>query len=322
MAALIRDYQRTRFWDGLAPATKRSYQPCLDAIEKWAGDTQARAITTVAVEAFYQAHLRRMEGRGRGQRVIETPAMAAAILRVLRLLLGVGERLGYLPKGKNPATRPGISLRRQREPRLWSPAAVAQMVAAADRLGWRSIGTAILLNEWVGQREADLLALPPWQGGGIHLRQGKTGRQVILPVHLVPHLVERLAAESQRQVVVRLPPRAGDAPRRATLLRHERTGLEWNPHTFRHVLADMREAAAKGLPATADAPALDPMPECEGLIFMELRHTAVTRLHEGGWMTRESPPSPAMRRAACGRSWTSTTWCAPRAARRRRSGKG
>ncbi len=44
----------------------------------------------------------------------------------------------------------------------------------------------------------------------------------------------------------------------------------------------MRAAAAVGLPAKDDLPALEARPGCGNLWFMELRHTAVTRLHEAG----------------------------------------
>ena len=97
----------------------------------------------------------------------------------------------------------GIGLHRQRDPVLWSPAAVRHMAAAADALGWRSIGTAILLNEWFGQRVADVLKLPPLSvEGPLLVRQGKTGRRVALPVHLVPHLVQRLQAQGWRPGVI------------------------------------------------------------------------------------------------------------------------
>lgn len=279
--ALIQDYKTSRFWLALADRTRREYGWALDLIQDWAGDMPARAITAPAVQAFYAGQLRRVEGSGKGRRVVETPARAAAVVRVLRLLLGVGERLGYLAPGSNPARKPGLIVRRQREPVLWSREAVAHMAAVADRLGWRSIGTAILLNEWLGQREADILALPPWkeEGGAIVLRQGKTGRRVVLPVHLVPHLVARLKGEAARPDAVQ---------GLAHLLVHDNTGQAWNEHTFRHTFAAIRDVAAKGLPEDPKngfGP-VAPMPACAALRFAELRHTAATRLHEA-WVDEQ-----------------------------------
>lgn len=269
--ALIAEYKRSRFWAKLAPKTQRDYGWCLDAIQAWAGDMPARAITPPAVQAFYAAQARRVEGAGKARRVVETPAKAAAAVRVLRLLLQVAERLGYRSPGSNPAARPGISLHRQREPVPWSRDQVAQMAVAADQLGWRSIGTAILLNAWLGQREGDILRLAPWrvEAEALRIRQGKTGRVVVLPVYMVPDLVARLKAERERP---------GATLSATVLLPHDRTGLPWNEHTFRHEFARVRALAVAG-----DAEAgLAPMPSCAELRFMDLRHTAVGHLHGAG----------------------------------------
>lgn len=263
VSALIADYRRSRFWPA-NPKTRKGYDWCLDLIEAWAGDMPARAITPPAVQAFYGSQLRRTEGAGKARRVVETPAKAAAAVRVLRVLLQVGVRLGYVTS--NAAARPGVGLVRQREPVLWLPAEVAHMAATADAMGWRSIGTAILLNDWLGQRVSDLLGMPPYQmeGGALVLRQGKRRRRVALPIHLVPHLVARLAGET----VVSL----------THMLVHDRTRLPWKLFTFDHVFAEVRAKAAAGDPKLG----LAPMPSCAGLRFTELRHSAVTRLNEAG----------------------------------------
>jgi integrase len=260
--ALICAYRASRFWLGLAPKTQRVYAWCLEKISAWAGDAPASAITPALVEKFYQ----RLQVSGEGERK-ETPAKAAAVIRVLRLLLAAGQRLEVRPGVPyvtgNAAARPGLTVKRQREPRLWSAEDIAAMVAAADRLGWRSVGTAILLNSWIGQRLGDVLALPRWDvaAGALVFCQNKTGRTVSLPVHLVPALVERLTAEAQRPGAVQSPTHA---------LVHDHTGKPWRPDTFGHVFAEVRAHAAKARPSCAD------------LWFMELRHTAVTRLHEAG----------------------------------------
>ena len=68
----------------------------------------------------------------------------SAAASAVRVLLRAGVRLGYVTA--NAAAKPGIGLHRQREPVIWSPDQAAHMAAAADAMGWRSIGTAILLN--------------------------------------------------------------------------------------------------------------------------------------------------------------------------------
>lgn len=280
--ALIATYKASRFWSKLAPKTRREYQWALNAISEWCGDAPVGALTAPLVQAFYGSLLRRpafdKEGRpvfgtAGKPKMIETPAKAAAVIRVLRLLLGHGPKLGF-PRNE-AAVRPGITLNKRREPRLWSREDVQAVVAAADTLGWRSVGTAVLLNEWIGQRLSDVLALPRWDlaHGELVLRQAKTRRQVALPVHLVPHLLERLKSEAERP---------GAIVSQTHLLVNDRTGKPWDHDTFRHVFAEVRDAAASGLPARADRPELRPRPEVAALWFMELRHTAVTRLHEAG----------------------------------------
>ncbi|MFW5642028.1 MAG: tyrosine-type recombinase/integrase, partial [Roseicyclus sp.] len=250
VAALRRDYEGSRFWAHLAPATQSSYRRHLDAIEAWAGDAPAGAITPPLVEKFYQQ-----------QRGARGDAAAAAAVRVLRVLLQAGVRLGYV--AHNAAARPGLEVTKQRTSRLWSDADVAAMVAAADRLGWRSLGTAVLLNDWLGQRLQDVLALPRWDvaDGWLAFRQGKRGRDVALPLGLVPHLVARLHQESERP---------GAVAHASHLLVNDRTGQPWKVDAFKHAFMDVRAAAAED------------RPEVAGLWFMELRHTAVTRLHEAG----------------------------------------
>jgi hypothetical protein len=101
--SLVADYKQSRWWLKLAPRTRKDYSTYLDLIIRWAGDLPARAITAPAVEAFYGAHFRRVEGAGRKRRVIETPAKAHAAIRVLRLLLSVGEPPGLPSEGQQPS---------------------------------------------------------------------------------------------------------------------------------------------------------------------------------------------------------------------------
>lgn len=271
VAALVRDYKASRFWTALKPRTQTEYSVYLDKIVDWAGEEQARHISPAAVQAFYEAELRREETRDGKAVVVETPAKAAAAVRVLRLLLENGIRLGYLPAGANPAKRPGISNSRKREPVIWTPEQVRHMAATADAMGWRSVGTAILLNEWIGQRESDILALAPWrvEAEALRITQGKRGRNVVLPVHMVPHLVARLKGEWERP---------GAVVSSEYLLLHEGTKKAWKLYTFSHVFADVRAKAAAG----DEELGVVAMPSCANLRFMELRHTAVTRNHEAG----------------------------------------
>lgn len=269
---LIVAFEHSDRWRRLRPKTQSGYLQCLKLIEAWGADVPVRAIDAARVQRLL-ASMRR------------TPHYANAVVRVLRLLLEHGRREGWI--AVNPAIRPGLAATQPRG-LIWPPAAIDAFVAAADCLGWHSVGTAVALNAWLGQREGDILRLP-WQavrGETLVLRQSKRGAGVTLPIGDVPHLVARLEAERERQLGWR-----GDRPACLAVIANERTGLPWNPDTFRHVFAQIRAVAAKASPAFEVEYLLpgrdmtDPdafLVRMEDLTFQVLRHTAVTRLGEAG----------------------------------------
>ncbi len=86
---------------------------------------------------------------------------------------------------------------------LWPREAVELFAATADAIGRPSIGTAVVLNEWMGQREGDVLRMPRGlfarRGDGtITVRQSKTRAVVNLPIGMVPSLVARVEGELAR----------------------------------------------------------------------------------------------------------------------------
>lgn len=273
LADLVRDYQVNGNWQRLAPATRRGYAQCIARLTDWAGDAPVRAIQPPQVQRLMR-------------QLAATPTFANAIVRVLRLLLEHGRRQGWV--ASNAALRPGLTAA---EPSglIWPHDAVTAFVAAADAMGRPSIGTAVLLNEWLGQREGDVLRMPRTvlRGAGVDrrlvLRQSKTGAGVTLPVGMVPALADRLAAELARW--------AGRLPQPTTIIVSEETALPYKPDNFRHVFAAIRAKAAETHPhfeidhllpgrdmTDPDAFRL----RMRDLTFMQLRHTAVTRLAEAG----------------------------------------
>lgn len=267
---LIQAYKASRFYRALRPATRRNYDWALEILSKWAGDEQARAITPVMAQELYEPM----------QAV--TPAKANAVMRVARLLWSAGRRIGKV--STNPFEQPGL-IGLPRSGKLWPREAVALIVQCADELGLPSIGTAVMLNEWLGQREADVLRLPRaiYRNGAIKLRQSKTGAGVELPIDMVQPLAARLEAEYARQRSKNIIA--------TTAIVSELTGKPWNEHTFRHKLNDVRELAARISPtfecdyivAGRDPHAPDAYTvRMDELQFMHLRHTAVVRLAEAG----------------------------------------
>jgi hypothetical protein len=272
LADLMTNYQASEDYTRLAPATKRGYQQCFKRLQDWAGDLPVRAIAPRNVQAFLAAHR-------------ATPAFAGAIVRVLRLVLAYGLRHGWV--SSNAAEKPKI---RGAEPRgvIWPRGAVDAFVAAADAMGRHSIGTAVLMNEWLGQREADVLRAPRliYRNGTLMIRQSKTKANVTLPIDMVPRLKERLGTELAR-TDARL--RAEGRPAALNLIINESTGLAYTADAFRHRFAEVRDTV-KHLVFEVDhllpgRDMADPQAFKVGmkdLTFMVLRHTAVTRLGELG----------------------------------------
>ncbi|CAB4166551.1 Integrase, catalytic domain containing protein [uncultured Caudovirales phage] len=271
---LIVDYKQGRSWRELAPKSQRGYNQCLARLEVWGGDVPVRVITAARVQKLIDS-------------LRATPAVANAVARVLRLLLEHGRRGGWITI--NPALRPNLT---GTPPTglIWPRGAVDVFVAAADRLGRHSIGTAVLLNEWLGQREGDILRMPrqAFRNGSLVLKQSKTGAGVVLPIHLVERLMQRYRQEEARQQT-----RVGlDQPLPFTIVVNETTGLPYKEDNFRHLFAEVRAAAALDAPAGFNVDHLMPgrsasdpnafVVRMEQLTFMSLRHTAVTRLAEAG----------------------------------------
>lgn len=272
VAALIADYRASGEWAALRPKTRRAYGQNLDVLKAWSGAAPVAAITPLRCKKLYQAWRAR------------TPSKAAALIVMGRILWkwAVSEdRAATNPFKEVPVKRPRP---RRTESDLWSAAAIAAFVAAADEAGRHSIGTAVMVNAWIGQRQGDVLTVPRavYKGGRLRFSQSKTGAGVDLPVDMVQELRARLAAELARQDARGV---TGTA-----LILDEDTGQPYSEDRFRHLLADIRAAAADTVAAEA-ATLNDPehrkelaalAAQLRALTFQLLRHTAVVRLAEAG----------------------------------------
>ncbi len=139
-----------------------------------------------------------------------------------------------------------------------------------------SIGDAITLGLFTGQRQGDRLSLID-QGlvdGRRQLKQVRPGAIVAIPE--TPQLKTRLETAKKRvaEIAIALPLEK----RPATIVVDETTARAFNEHTFRHVFADVRPLAVK----RSNEYALAPCPTLAGKRDQDLRDTAVTWLARAG----------------------------------------
>jgi integrase len=224
----------------------------------------ARAVTPAHVHDFY-LHLCRVRGKAMARSLI---ALVSSAYRWSRRTPGW--------ELANPCADLGIG---QGKPRvaIWSVEALKAMLAAADAMGKPSLGDALLLAVFSGQRQGDLLNLVDQVGAtsiaqkasdGEPLRflQAKTGARVM--VFPAPDLVKRLkAAEKRRAALCKVVPLGGFLP----VIVDEHDGEAWTGQNFRHAFVKVRRAAAT--PACR---------EVADLHFHDLRDTAVTWLARAG----------------------------------------
>jgi len=217
----------------LAEATRRRYLQCLDVIGRELGDARIESVTPPVVQALKRA-------------LAATPRQANYVLRVLRLLFSFGIREGYC------RTNPVRGFRQLPNPprqAVWSHDQERRFLRACQELGRPSIRLAYMLAVWTAQRQGDVLrmAWSDFDGEVLKLRQGKTGRRLVIPV--MGPLADELA----------------DAPRVSPVIVADERGRPWKADHFRHTVKRIMRAAG-----------------VESVRFSDLRRTAIVRLAEAG----------------------------------------
>ncbi|MBE2191353.1 MAG: tyrosine-type recombinase/integrase [Alphaproteobacteria bacterium] len=252
--ALIQAYKKSREYKDKADKTRKDYDRYLRLIEDWAGTEPAVMINAKMVQDLYEM-IRKKK-----------PRKAMYIVQVLRLLFAYAERQSIIPKNSNPATRPAMDYKAEKGT-IWTSEAVRDFVATADTMGFFDVGTAIMLNEWLGQRQGDLLSIrmAAYKDGAIHIRQSKTGAEVTLPVDMVPVLKERI----EIQIAHNTNKSARTKTSGLTLIQ-QINGKPYTKDGFMSAFERIRIEATKKNPTI------------KTMIFKDLRHTAVTRLSEAG----------------------------------------
>ena len=265
---VIRQYKASRFFRDRTRKTQGGYATNLRVISKWAGDSPIAAIDAPRINTFYEALRPR------------TPSTANAVVRMMRILFRFAIVAGLAKT--NPARDVPISTIKP-SGLIWPRPAVGHLVKTADRMGRWSIGTAIIIQHWIGQREGDLLSLERsrYRDGAFSVSQSKRGARVLVPHS--PLVAARIEAELARQAA-----RKVISTEATTLIISEETGRPYTESNFQHRFADIRDKAAETAPTFKTDYTLDiegeeiDFIETKCLLFSWLRHTAVTELAIAG----------------------------------------
>lgn len=277
---MVAAYRKSDEFKSKPLSTRRSYEDGMTELEDWARDEPKRAITPFLAQGFYKM-LASYTLEEDGETVtMHRPAYAASACRVARLIFNFDRRNDATVTSaddafRNPFARMKLPGRKKHEdPRslLWSKECVDAYVAAAAKVTDKdgnprplpSIGTAIAINYWIGQRKGDVIRIPMnvLNKDGLVIRQNKTGALVDLPVKIVPDLVRAIAAELERWHA-----RFDNAsPQPMQLLVSERTDRAYNEDHFSKMFDQVRDVVAKE------------HPEFAAKTFMHLRHTAVVAM--------------------------------------------
>ena len=194
LSAAIALYLQSDHFKTRAFNTQRGYRQDCKALEEWAGKEMLRAISREDLEEL-QATARE-EG---------VPSVANKVARMARIIwnFAIDKQKWKDAKGTalvNIADKPDI---RASKPSgcPWSSDGIDAFIATADALGHFSVGTAIKLNSWIGQRQADILNFKRGRlrDDCLVFDQRKTGKQMRLSLRKLPDVLERLKAELQRQ---------------------------------------------------------------------------------------------------------------------------
>jgi len=266
MDHLIDTWLRSAEFSALAPSTKRFYSAHAPIVQAWGKDIPVREITASMVHGLYRefaAHHPR-----KAQALVQTgqAAFTWGTLNASQIGKGMPQSVNLSPFARQKMHH------KPKKGAIWSPAAITAIVEASDTyqnkdgVTYHSIGTAVMINEWVAQNTCDIIALQrAWYvEGSIDFARSKT--QIGVKVQLPAAVQARLEQERTRQLARNLSP--------MSLLVCDGSGMAWRYRHFCRVFAKIRDFAAKTNPGISS--------EITGLHFRELRHTGATRMDEAG----------------------------------------
>jgi integrase len=168
---VLRQYQDSEDFTGLAKSTRRSYVALIKRIEQNFADFPLSALTDRRSRGIFKEWRDRIAAEsGRRQADYAWTVLA----RVLSWALDRGLIAA------NPCERGGRLYRGSRADKIWTDDDEAAFILRAPV----HLHLPLILALWTGQRQGDLLQLPwsSFDGKTIRLRQSKGGRRVVIPV--------------------------------------------------------------------------------------------------------------------------------------------
>lgn len=284
---LLRDWMASRQFADLMPSSRSSYRKAADALI-YEPETRAQAAERRAKERA-SALLKVKPPERSKEALARTPVAAIGAPELNDFFEYLRERRGHhmaraaiaaysaaFTWGKissewrlkgNPRAELNLPQPKARVV-IFTDAEIRALVDTADGMGRASLGDAILLGLFTGQRQGDRLALEDLGliEGRRQFRQSKTGAIVAIPE--TPRLAERLAQAKARVAAIKLQSGLREATR--TIIVDETTGRSYVGDTYRHVYSEVRAKAA------------ELVPELAGKRDQDLRDTAVTWLARAG----------------------------------------
>ncbi|WP_374425009.1 hypothetical protein [Paracoccus sp. (in: a-proteobacteria)] len=262
--ALIEDLRRSVSWtDDITEKTRQSYNALFrQIIEKW-GNHQVREFTKPVMHTWYQT-LYRTKGEH----------MSVALLRAMSRVMSHAELIGWRPEGSNPCFRLKMKTPKGRARAATWPE-IDALIAAADRIGQPSIGTAVMLSLFQGQRETDVYMATC---GAFQDRITRAGGQSRARVQWTFTRSKRRNAGAMwlhDEVAPRVRALIKGAPADRRLLRDEKTGGDYTEELFIRRWVAVRDAAVQ-------ADRAGRLRGLAGLQFRDLRRTFGILSRSGG----------------------------------------
>lgn len=240
LTGLIRAFEQTAKWRKLAESTRKEYAR---VFKFWDGK-----FGTVPLRALAQKTFRKRVLEWHDEFSQDKPREADNRVTVLARVLSWAAKDSDLAENVLDGFERAYSS--DRSDKIWLPEHVAAFMDAAES----DMQLAMVLALHTGQRQADIrkLAWSQYDGKAIRLRQGKTGREVIIPC------------------TAALKATLDAAPRRGLLMLVTKTGRAFQKRYFAQQWDEVAVKAAATEPGITD------------LHFHDIRGTTVTMLFEAG----------------------------------------